>query len=105
VGPGGGTHDVEFDGLDGGQVDDLEFLALGEAVGSEVFREALDARGGLHASGLIVGREVLDGLYVGYIIKGLGTDNKARDAPRPQSYAGSLRQGGQLQPRRLLPPF
>jgi hypothetical protein len=72
VGPGGGTHDVEFNGLDGGQVDDLEFLDLGEAVGSEVFREALDALGGLHASRLIICSEVLDGLYVGYIRKCLG---------------------------------
>jgi hypothetical protein len=71
VGPGGGTHDVEFDGLDGGQVDDLEFLGLGEAVGGEVFREALDTLGGLHTSRLIVGSEVLDGLYVGYIRKAL----------------------------------
>ena len=62
--PGRGTHDVEFDGLDGGQVDDLEFLGLGEAVRSEVFREALDTLGSLHASRLIVGSEVLDGLYV-----------------------------------------
>ena len=70
MGPGGGTDNVEFDGLDGGQVDDLEFLGLGEAVGSEVFREALDTLGGLHASRLIVSSEVLDGLYVGYIRKG-----------------------------------
>jgi hypothetical protein len=65
VGSGEGTDDVEFDRLDGGQVDDLKFLGLGETVGSEVFREALDTLSGLHASWLIVGSEVLDGLYVG----------------------------------------
>ncbi len=66
MGPGGGTHDVEFDGLDRGQVDDLEFLGFGEAVGSEAFREALDTLRGLHASRLIVSGQILDGLFVGY---------------------------------------
>lgn len=70
MGLGGGTHDVEFDGLDGGHVDDLEFLSFGEAVGSEVLREALDTLGGLHTSRLIIGSEVLDGLYVWYIREG-----------------------------------
>lgn len=64
MGPGG-THDVEFYGLDGGQVDDLEFLGFCEAIGGEVFREALDTLSGLRASQVIVGSEVLDGLYVG----------------------------------------
>ena len=49
----------------------MELLGFGEAVGSEVFREALDTLGGLHASRLIIGSEVLDCLYVWYIRKGL----------------------------------
>ena len=56
------THDVELDGLDRGEVDDLEFFGFGEAERGEVLRETLDALGGLHAGGLIVCGEVLDGL-------------------------------------------
>ena len=59
---GEGTHDVKLDGLDGGQVDDLEFFGFGEAVGCEAFGEALDTLSGLNASGLVVGCQVLDGL-------------------------------------------
>jgi hypothetical protein len=61
----GGTYDVELDGLDGGKVDDLEFFGFGETEGGEVFREALDTLGCLHACGLIVSGEVLNGLTYG----------------------------------------
>lgn len=56
------THDVEFDGLDGGEVNDLELFGFGETERGEVLREALDALCGLHTGGLIVCGEVLDGL-------------------------------------------
>jgi hypothetical protein len=64
---GGATHDVKLDGLDRGQVNDLEFLGFGEAVGGEAFREALDTLGCLNASGLVVGCQVLDGLCVEHV--------------------------------------
>jgi len=48
-----------LNGLDRGQVDDLELFGLGETEGGKVFREPLDSMGCLQARGLIVGREVL----------------------------------------------
>jgi len=62
-----GTYDVELHGLDGGQVDDLEFFSFGKTEGAEVLRETLDALGGLQSRGLVVGCEVLDGLVCGVL--------------------------------------
>jgi hypothetical protein len=48
----------------------LELLSFGKAEGGEAFCEALDTLGGLHASGLIVGGQVLNSLYAGQVRKG-----------------------------------
>ena len=47
-------NDVELDGFCRCEVDDLEFLGFGEAVGCEVFDELGDGRWGLRQRGLIV---------------------------------------------------
>lgn len=51
---------MELYGLDGSQVDNLEFLCLGVTEGV-FFCELLDTLGGLQGRKLIVGREVLGG--------------------------------------------
>lgn len=43
----------------------MEFFGFGEAERGKAAREALDTLGGLHAGGLIVRGEVLDGLGEG----------------------------------------
>ena len=56
------THHVELDGLRRREVHDLELLRLGEAKRREVVDELGDARVGLAPGGLVLCREVLDGL-------------------------------------------
>lgn len=68
-GRGGGTHNVKFDRLDRGQVNDLELLSFGKVERGKAFCEVLDTLGGLHASGLIVGGQVLNSLYAGQVRK------------------------------------
>ena len=58
----GATYHIELYRLCRGQVDDLELLGLGEVPLGEMAGQLRDAVRGLRGGGLVVGRQILDGL-------------------------------------------